>query len=202
MKKQLKISVILSLFLIGAGACNFGGGDPSEVWAGSFNDVETLVHETKKSIVEISPDEAHALMEQTGDFYLIDIREKDEFDAGSIPGAVFIPRGLLEFKIAKDEFWTTEGAMKPGKDYKIIVYCKTGGRAALAASSLMQLGYTDVASLQGGYKKWISEYPDEVYPIPEDEYIIEVEEVIEPTPEPVKQTIEVQEVNSKAEEGC
>lgn len=204
MKNRLIQIVIPVFLLIGIVACNnLPGGDRSGVIAGSFNDVKELVHQTKKHIVEISPEDMRTITDQAGDFYLIDIREVNEFKKGTIPGSIFIPRGLLEFKISKDTFWKEMGSVMPSKNYKIIVYCNTGRRGSLAAYSLQQLGYTDVASLHGGYKGWLTKYPDDVYPKVDNHYKIEVEEtvqnVVEPMPE--KKKIETIEVN-KAEEGC
>jgi len=203
--KNRFIQIVIPIFLlVGIGACNnLPGGDRSGENAGTFNDVKELVHYTKKQIVEISPEEMKTIRDNEGDFYLIDIRENNEFDQGSIPGATLIPRGLLEFKIGKESFWSEKGSVKPNKNNKIIVYCKTGGRGSLAAYSLQQLGYTDVASLHGGYKGWLSKYPDDVYPKVEEKYTIEVDAFEKPEPTPSKKEIEVKEVKkAETEGGC
>ena len=80
---------------------------------------------------------------------LIDVREADEYNAGHIPGAVFIPRGMLEFKLSS----TPE--LSP-RDLKIAVYCKTGGRSALAALTLHEMGYINVKSIAGGFDAWVN----------------------------------------------
>lgn len=204
MKNRLIQIVVPILLFVGIVACNnLPGGDRLSVMAGPFDDVKELVHQTKKHIVEISPEDMKAIMDQEGDFYLLAICEADEFSVGNIPGSVNIPRGLLEFNISKESFWTDMASLMPSKEYKIIVYCKTGGRSSLAAFSLQQLGYTDVASLHGGYKGWLTKYPDNVYPEVDNQYKIEVEETVQPIVEPIseKKEIEVKEVN-KAEEGC
>ena len=204
MKNRL-IQLLISIFLlVGIVACNnLPGGDRSGELAGPFNDVKELVHQTKKHVVQISPEDVKAIMDSEGDLYLIAVCEADEFIEGNIPGSVSIPRGLIEFNISKESFWTDMGSVMPSKDYKIVVYCKTGGRGSLAAYSLQQLGYTDVASLHGGYKGWLNKYPDDVYPKVENKYEIEVEETVQPAVEPIpeKKEIEVKEVK-KAEEGC
>ena len=82
---------------------------------------------------------------------LIDVRQPDEYLTENIPGSVSIPRGLLEFNIGSEEFWSTQYMYPPEKDSEIIVYCKAGSRAILSAVSLMQLGYTNVKNLEGGY---------------------------------------------------
>ena len=204
MKNRL-IQLLIPIFLlVGIVACNnLPGGDRSGELTGPFNDVKELVHQTKKHVVQISPEDVKTIMDSKGDLYLIAVCEGDEYLVGNIPGSINIPRGLLEFKISKESFWSDMGSMMPSKDYKIIVYCKTGGRGSLAAYSLQQLGYTDVASLHGGYKGWLTKYPDDVYPKVETKYEIEVEETVQPAVEPIpeKKEIEVKEVK-KAEEGC
>ena len=83
--------------------------------------------------------------------FIIDVREIDEFQGGSIPSAIHIPRGVLEFKI------TNMPEIK--QDTKILLYCRSGNRSAYAARSLMELGYENVISLSGGYVAWAAENP-------------------------------------------
>ena len=94
----------------------------------------------------VSPAQATQLINRE-DAVVIDVREADEFAAGHLPGAVHIARGLLEFKLSGD----------PGlsaRDLKLVVYCKTGGRAALAACTLHDMGYLHVKSIAGGFDGW------------------------------------------------
>lgn len=79
---------------------------------------------------------------------VIDVREPGEYLAGHVPGAVNIPRGVLEFKIG-------DNALLANKDRPIVLYCKTGGRAALSAVNLQRMGYTQVRSLSGGFDGWV-----------------------------------------------
>ena len=83
---------------------------------------------------------------------LIDIREPAEYQRGHIPGAVPLPRGLLEFEIhgLVDKL----GSEGPPEDCPIILYCGTGGRSALATESLGKLGYRNVTSFDGGMVAW------------------------------------------------
>ena len=76
---------------------------------------------------------------------LIDVREKDEWSEGYIPGAQWIPRGFLELRI-EDQI--------PEPSSEIILYCAGGNRSALAARSLAELGYTNVKSMAGGFSAW------------------------------------------------
>ncbi len=80
---------------------------------------------------------------------VIDVREPGEYQAGHLPNAVNIPRGVLEFKIG-------DNATLANKDLPIVLYCKTGGRAALAAVNLQRMGYQQVRSLSGGFDGWVS----------------------------------------------
>lgn len=80
---------------------------------------------------------------------VIDVREPGEYLAGHLPGAVNIPRGVLEFKIG-------DNPVLANKDLPMVLYCKTGGRAALSAVNLQRMGYTQVHSLTGGYDSWVS----------------------------------------------
>ena len=80
---------------------------------------------------------------------LIDVREADEYAAGHLPGAVHMSRGLLEFKLSG----TPELA---ARDLNIVLYCKTSGRAALAAVQLHAMGYLKVSSIAGGFDAWVA----------------------------------------------
>jgi rhodanese-related sulfurtransferase len=77
----------------------------------------------------------------------LDVREAEELAAGYLPGAVHIPRGFLEFKLASNPVTQDTSS-------ELLVYCKTGGRAALAAQTLQTLGYTNVAIIRGGFDGW------------------------------------------------
>src|ERR1700751_5955899 len=76
---------------------------------------------------------------------LIDVREQDEVEQGIIPGAIHIPRGYLESRV---EQYVGE------RETPIVAYCAAGNRSAFAAETLNQMGYTNVASLTGGFGAW------------------------------------------------
>lgn len=82
---------------------------------------------------------------------LVDIREPQETDQGVIPGAVLAPRGMLEFYADPATPYHMD-VFSP--DRRIILYCAAGSRSALAARTLQDLGYRDVAHLDGGLKTW------------------------------------------------
>jgi rhodanese-related sulfurtransferase len=81
----------------------------------------------------------------------IDVREQAELSAGTIPGAVHAPRGFLEF-IADPESPMHKPALSPNK--RLVLFCAAGGRSALAAKTLRDMGYPNVASLGGGLTAW------------------------------------------------
>jgi rhodanese-related sulfurtransferase len=96
------------------------------------------------------PDLAYHL--EDNEALLVDVRDQAERERdGAIPGSVHISRGLLEFK-ADPESPIYNEALRP--DRRIILYCGSGGRSALAAKTLHDMGYSDVASLAGGYAAW------------------------------------------------
>jgi len=103
-----------------------------------------LVEGAKTTIKSISIADARALLGKSGAVFL-DVREPEEFKAGHIPGAINIPRGLLEFQIEQQA---------PDKNTTIVVYCRSGNRSALAAATLMNMGYKNVFNVDGGWKTW------------------------------------------------
>jgi rhodanese-related sulfurtransferase len=103
-----------------------------------------FVKDAKARIKEISVEQAKAEL-TAGKAVFLDVRTEKEFKKGHIPKAVFLQRGLLEFKV--------EGKL-PDKNAKVIVYCKTGGRASLAADTLQKMGYKNVVSIAGGWAAW------------------------------------------------
>jgi rhodanese-related sulfurtransferase len=103
-----------------------------------------LVVEAKAKISEVNTADAQGLL---GKRVVIDVREYDEFAAGHLPGAINIPRGVLEFKIGM----VPECANKSGA---FLIYCRTSGRAALSAVQLQKIGYENVISMAGGFEAW------------------------------------------------
>ncbi|WP_019430139.1 rhodanese-like domain-containing protein [Limnohabitans sp. Rim47] len=106
-----------------------------------------LVSQAKTDIREIALQEAEAAIQQAD--VLIDVREADEFAAGHLPGAVLVPRGLLEFKLSGTPALSS-------RDLKVVLYCKTSGRAALAAQTMQSMGYLNVSSIAGGFDAWVA----------------------------------------------
>jgi phage shock protein E len=105
---------------------------------------QKLVAEAKKNVTEISPREAAAKF-RSGEAVIIDVRDKDEWDEGHIPGATHMSRGTIELDIEEKV---------PDPNAMIICHCGGGGRSALAAESLQKIGYKNVRSMAGGLKAW------------------------------------------------
>ena len=104
-----------------------------------------LVDEAKRQIQEVGPADLAKMEQSKQNVVVIDVRESDEQAKGMIPGAVAMPRGILE----RDIDQVTTDKQRP-----IVLYCASGGRSALAALALQQMGFTTVMSLNGGYKGW------------------------------------------------
>ena len=103
--------------------------------------VEDLVRRAKGAVKTYSAEEAVTFMKEQGDVLFIDVREPSEHIEKSIPGVVNIPRGLLEIKITDH----TRDA-----DHPIMIHCAAGGRAVLAAKTLVDMGFTKVGAITAG----------------------------------------------------
>ena len=110
-----------------------------------------LIGEALAEVASISVDDALALVGGE-DALFVDVRERAEQSAGAIAGAVAAPRGFLEFVADPPPRRCTTPALSSGK--RLIVYCASGGRSALAAKTLQDMGYAEVANLTGGFQAW------------------------------------------------
>ncbi len=106
---------------------------------------DELLAYVKSQIKEIDIKTLKEWVESGRPVRIVDIRERDEFEQGYIPGSKFIPRGHLEFQIEDYE---------PDRDAPIVLYCAGGVRSALAAKALQEMGYRNVYSLAGGFSAW------------------------------------------------
>jgi molybdopterin/thiamine biosynthesis adenylyltransferase/rhodanese-related sulfurtransferase len=105
-----------------------------------------LIRRIKDQIEEVDPKEVHDLQEHGNGAVIVDVREQNEFEESHLPGALHVPRGHLESRI--------EGSA-PDKSRRVILYCASGNRSALAAHTMKELlGYEDVASMRGGITLW------------------------------------------------
>ena len=106
---------------------------------------EDLVSEAKAETEQTDVASVHDAMGSDEGVTVLDVREPDEYEAGHIPGAKPLPRGLLEYRAAEE---------LPDTDARIVVHCALGGRGSLAAKSLKEMGYTNVANMEGGLSAW------------------------------------------------
>ena len=113
-----------------------------------------LVKDAKSQVDNLSPEQVAAEIDG-GQATVVDLREPQELEStGMIPGAIHAPRGMLEFyadpslPYHREEF---------ERDRRIILHCASGGRSALAAKTLKEMGYTNVAHLDGGITAWQAE---------------------------------------------
>jgi sulfur-carrier protein adenylyltransferase/sulfurtransferase len=105
-----------------------------------------LIRQIKQQIEEVDPKDVHELSENGNGAVIVDVREQHEFEESHLPGAVHVPRGHLESRI--------EGSA-PDKSQRVVLYCASGNRSALAAHTMKELlGYEDVASMRGGITLW------------------------------------------------
>ncbi|SRR5690554_2403883 len=111
-----------------------------------------LVADAHTRIRRISPQQLQAERE---DLIIIDVREPAEFAEGHLPGAINLPRGVLEFKIEAHPALACETSPAlADRERRIALYCLTGGRSALATDSLQRMGFTQLMSLEGGFTAW------------------------------------------------
>jgi rhodanese-related sulfurtransferase len=105
----------------------------------------TLVHDAKSRVRETTPEVVRRRQETGEPFHLVDVREDTEWDRGRALGSIHLGKGIIERDI--------ERAI-PDRDAEIVLYCGGGFRSALAADTLAKMGYTNVASMDGGWKRW------------------------------------------------
>ena len=104
-----------------------------------------LCDDAKSRIQEVDIDATEQTLNSGEAHHLIDVREKEEFDAGHLPGSAHMSKGWIEAKIHH---------ISDDKNAKIVLYCGGGNRSALAADNLQKMGYTNVLSMTGGFKAW------------------------------------------------
>lgn len=124
---------------------------PAFVAAQNYPDsVKQLVASTRKQIKTVDMAGFKSIFDAKTSALIVDVREPEEYEAGYVPGAVNVPRGLIEFTI-----WGEVGFPdKLDMNRKMYLYCKTGGRCTLAAKSLQDLGFTDVTAVVMKFEDW------------------------------------------------
>ena len=113
-----------------------------------------LCEETKARVKETTVEEVKQRLDRgERDFVLVDVREESEWNAGHIPGAVHLGKGVIERDIEQKV---------PDPNQELVLYCGGGFRSALAAENLGRMGYTNVISMDGGWRGWTEKkYPVE-----------------------------------------
>ena len=104
-----------------------------------------LVNDAKTRIREVAVNDVRRSREACESFYLIDVREDSEWNAGRAAGAIHLGKGIIERDIENTV---------PDKEAKLVLYCGGGFRSALAAEALQKMSYTNVFSLAGGWRAW------------------------------------------------
>ncbi len=105
----------------------------------------TLVQEAKRKVTECTVQDVKARLDRGEPFHLVDVREDSEWNAGHLPHAIHLGKGVMERDIEKTI---------PDPAAPIVLYCGGGYRSALAAKNLQEMGYTNVISMDGGFGGW------------------------------------------------
>ncbi len=139
--KNIKIIIsilVLSVFISGC--------------TGIYENGKELAKDVDRFVPQISVDSLKTKIERGDEFLLIDVRQISEYNKGSIDIATLIPRGELEFLILSDGYWEEQFMYVPNKDDEIVIFCKDGKRGTLATQALIQIGFTKVRNLTGGFQ--------------------------------------------------
>jgi rhodanese-related sulfurtransferase len=110
----------------------------------AYKSGEDLVEEAKLQIEEVAPEKVREMQARGEKVVYLDVREPNEWNLGRLPGAVHLPRGNLESKV--------EALID--RDQTVVIYCARGNRSALAALTMKQMGYDNVASMARGFLGW------------------------------------------------
>ncbi len=105
-----------------------------------------LVNETKARVTETNVADVKRRIDAGDKFLLVDVREDNEWAQGHLPGAVHLGKGIIERDIE---------ARVPDTGAKVVLYCGGGFRSALVADNLQKMGYTNVESMDGGWRGWL-----------------------------------------------
>lgn len=123
--------------------------------------VTDMVARAKEQVTRIDVEKFKKVLDNKEKINIIDVREPNEYSAGHIPGAINIPRGVIEFKI-----WPyVDYPEKTDINKRFYLYCKTGGRCSLAAKSLQELGFTNLIVVDMKFSAW----QEADYPVTEPE---------------------------------
>jgi len=104
-----------------------------------------IVNDAKSRVRENTPEDVRRKQQADESFFLVDVREDNEWQKGHARGAIHLGKGIIERDVEKEI---------PDHDAEIVLYCGGGFRSALAADALQQMGYKKVISMDGGWKRW------------------------------------------------
>src|SRR5260221_3102555 len=104
-----------------------------------------IVNDARLRVKELTVGDVQAKLKRPSSFILVDVREESEWQAGHLPKAIHIGKGVIERDIEKQV---------PDAAQEIILYCGGGFRSALAADALQRMGYTNIWSMDGGFRDW------------------------------------------------
>jgi rhodanese-related sulfurtransferase len=145
MMKRMSIWMLAFVFILSMVSLTFAQDAPKpRLWESTM--VKEWVTKTKASIKLVTIQDVKEAIDKKEKAVYLDVRDSDEYAGGHLPGALSISRGEIEFDI-----WDA----LPDKNVKIYVYCKTGGRAALATKTLNDLGYKNAVSMNALIADWV-----------------------------------------------
>ncbi len=143
MKKRMLVGLVMALFALSlAGAALAQQAAP----AGPPPIVKDMVAKAKSSVQKVSAADVKAMIDKKDKVIYLDVRDAGEFAAGHLPEAMNISRGTLEFNVFNKI---------QDQNAKVIVYCKTAGRSALACKTLNDLGYKNAVLLDAQFEDWV-----------------------------------------------
>lgn len=105
---------------------------------------QDIIEEAKQQIDEVTPEQVREMQLRNDPVVYLDVREPNEWNLGRLPHAVHLPRGNLETKV--------EALID--RDQRVVIYCASGNRSSLAALTMKQMGYGNVASMSRGFQGW------------------------------------------------
>jgi rhodanese-related sulfurtransferase len=117
-----------------------------------------MVQEALASVEAVSANDVREGLDSGQVDLVVDVREPKEWEGGHVPGAINVPRGMLELR-ADPESPATDPTLSADRDARVIVYClkAPGARSVLAAQTLGSMGYSNVAAMRGGFEEWQAE---------------------------------------------
>ncbi len=143
MKKRMLVTLVSVVFVLSMVSVTLA---EQQAPAGPPPVVKEMVAKAKGSIQKVSAADVKAMIDKKDKVVLLDVRDPAEFGAGHLPGAMNISRGTLEFNVF--------GKIQD-QNAKVVVYCKTAGRSALATKTLNDMGYKNAVLMDAQFEDWI-----------------------------------------------